>query len=334
MSSEEPFSAQINKLAGKTKKALASTTGKNVTLYLLCLLVAFGFWLLMSLDTELQRDYDIPLEIENVPDSVTLLSEPPRMVSVTVKGKGSQLLRFNWGKLSTLRLQYDETMTEDGVVALSHMKLDSRLRDYFGNTLQILSMRPDSIYVPLTTEPGVSVKLNVIADVHPNLQSIISGPVMANVDSVKLYSANAIPRSLKSVDTEPIVRDNLKDTTRYEVKVKPIPGVRIIPDKVIVTVPVEPLISKRRHVIVEALNEPEDENVITFPLNVEVSYLVPISAYNDEYPIKVFVDYNEILRASSNSKVALHLSVSHSLYQNLSVKPDSVEYIIEKFGRE
>lgn len=294
--------------------------------YLMFVAVAFVFWVLMSLDTEVQRDFEVPMEVTEVPDSVTLIGQLPPTLAVSVKGKDSQLLRFMWGKMSPVKFKWADNAS-DGNMKLPGARLDSRLREYFGTGVEIVSCRPDSLRIPYTTQPGVKVKLLVQADIHPNLQYIVSDAPYADVDSVTLYSVNGIPHSLKVVSTEPIVKSDLKDTTRYEVKVKPIAGVRIIPDKVTVTVPVEPLIARKRMAVIEAQGVPEGKNLVTFPSKVEVSYLVPMSAYNDEYPLKAFVEYNDVKKPGN--KIPVTLSMLPSIYHSVSFSPESVEYIIE-----
>ncbi|MCM1354847.1 MAG: hypothetical protein NC212_00405 [Staphylococcus sp.] len=317
---------KAKKIQRKVTAALKSSRGQNVLLYLLFVAVAFVFWVFLSLDTEVQRDFDVPVELQEVPDSVTIIGQVPQSIGVSVKGKDSQLLRFLWGNMSPVKLKWQDNIEGDAMV-VSHQKLDSRMREYFGNGVQIVSCRPDSLHLPFTALPGVKVKLVVQADIHPNLQYILSGPIVANVDSVTLYSVADLPHSLKLVSTEPLVKSDLKDTMRYEVKVKPIAGVRIIPDVVTVTVPIEPLIVKKRSVGIEVDNLPDGTNLITFPSKIEISYLVPMSAYNDDYPVKAYVDF----RAAKPSRKKLHVSLSSmpSIYHNVSFSPDSVEYIIE-----
>lgn len=314
------------KIQAKVTAALKSSRGQNVMLYLLFVAVAFVFWVFLSLDTEVQRDFDVPVELQDVPDSVTVIGQIPPSIGVSVKGKDSQLLRFLWGKLSPVRLKWQENIEDDAVV-VNHQKLDSRMREYFGNGVQIVSCRPDSLHVPYTSQPGVKVKLMVHADIRPNLQYIVSGPIMASTDSVTLYSVTDLPHSLKIVSTEPLVKSGLKDTTRYEVKVKPISGVRIIPDVVTVTVPVEPLIMRKRSIGIEVENLPEGVHLITFPSKVEISYLVPMSAYNDDYPVKAYVDFHGA--RPSKKKLGVTLSSIPPVYHSVSFTPDSVEYIIE-----
>lgn len=317
---------KIDDIKGKVKTALHSSRGKDVLLYFLCVAVAFVFWVFLSLDTEVQRDFEVPVEIQDLPDSITIIGQVPPEISVSVKGKDSQLLRFMWGKMSSMKFKWEENVIETNFL-LTHAKLDSRLRDYFGTNVQIVSFRPDSVVAPFTSQPGTKVKLNIQADIHPNLQYIISGAIKANVDSVTIYSSSDLPHNLKYISTEPIVKSNLTDTMRYDVKVKPIAGVRIVPDVVTVTVPIEPLIARKRSVNLDIINLPADKGLITFPSKIEISYLVPMSAYNDDYPVKAFVDYDDI--KSQKKKLPVSLSVIPNVYHNMSFSPDSVEYIIE-----
>lgn len=317
---------KAKKLNEKVTAALHSSRGQNVLLYLLFVAVAFVFWVFLSLDTEVQRDFEVPVELQDVPDSVTVIGHVPEALGVSVKGKDSQLLRFLWGKMSPVRLKWQDNVEGDALV-LNRQKLDSKMREYFGNGVQIVSCRPDSLRLPFTAQPGVRVKLMVQADIRPNLQYILSGPITADVDSVTLYSVADIPHSLRLVSTEPLVKSNLKDTMRYEVKVKPIAGVRIIPDVVTVTVPVEPLIARKRSVPIVVDNLPEGTNLLTFPSKAEISYLVPMSAYNDDYPVKAYVDFRSA--RPSRKKLPVSLSTIPSVYHNVSFSPDSVNYIIE-----
>ncbi|MCM1076569.1 MAG: hypothetical protein NC411_04330 [Bacteroides sp.] len=321
------MNGKARKIQEKVTAALKSSRGQNVLLYLLFVAVAFVFWVFLSLDTEVQRDFDVPVELQDMPDSVTMIGQLPPTLGVSVKGKDAQLLRFLWGKLSPIKFKWKENVENDALV-INRQKLDSHVREYFGNGVQIVSCRPDSLRIPFTTQPGVKVKLMVQTDIHPNLQYIISGPIMANVDSVMLYSSDGIPHSLKYVATEPIVKSNLKDTMRYEVRVKPIAGVRIIPDIVTVTVPVEPLIMKKRAINIEVENIPDESNLIIFPSKVEISYLVPMSDYNVDYPVKAYVDFNSA--KPSLKKLPVSLSSLPGIYHNVSFTPDSVEYIIER----
>lgn len=320
---------QLTRLRAASIRAVRSSKGKAVMQYLLFLCVAFVFWVVLSLDTQVQRDFDVPTSIEAVPDSVVLITDVPEKISAVVEGKGSQMLRFIWGSLSPLKFKFsDFAQGSNNTFAVSKAKMESKLREYFGQSVELLAARPDSLRVVYTTAPGVRVPVNINADITPQLQCVLSGKISSDIDSVMAYGVEGVPRSLVQADTEWLVRSGLRDTCSYEVRIKPVPGIRFIPDRVQIMVPVEPLISKRRTVPVEVINLPEGTGLITFPSSVDVTYLVPMSDYNDDYPIKAYADYNS-LKLTENY-IKLTPSLMPELYRNVTLHPDSVEYILEK----
>lgn len=306
---------------------LHSARGKDVLLYLLFVCVAFVFWLMLSLDSEVQRDYDVPLVIDDVPDSVTFITAMPATVNVGVQAKGSQLLQYAWGHIAPVKFSFREFASEN-VWAVTTAKMESRMRDYFGNGVMINSVRPDSLRLVYTTLPGEKVKLHIQGSVTTNLEYVQSGPLSANVDSIAVYSRHPLPHDLKIVETEPFVCRDLRDTTYVEVRLTPIAGMRFIPDRVRVCVPVEALVMKKQMVRIEAVNVPEGSALITFPSKAEVSFLVPVSRYKDDDELRVFADYNDIRRGSQY--LPLHMSLMPSDIRQASVAPDSVEYIIDR----
>ena len=319
---------RIKNLAVKVRQLKQSAKGRAAVLYLMCVCVAFIFWILLSLDSEVQRDYEVPLEIADLPDSITLIGNLPSYLGVSVQGKGSQLVRFSWGKPAPLKISFNDNISDKKFFSLSKVKIDSKLRDYFGGGVQITSVKPDTLRVPFTSAPGTTLPIVIQADVHPSLQSVISGKLKSNIDSVKVYGINGVPHSLKFVKTERFSRSGLTDTTVVEVNIEPVAGLRIIPDKIKVIIPVEPLILKSRSVLVERTGLPGNTGLITFPARVEVNYLVPMSEFNKDYPISAYVDYSDVNHRTQKAKV--HLSTLPKICQNVSVVPDSVEFIIER----
>lgn len=322
------YSGLITRLRNRLNSLKDNTTSKDLLLYLVFVCIAFVFWMLLSLDNEVQRDFDVPLTVTDCPDSVTVILNVPSSLNVSVKAKGSQLIRFMWTKnLPPIKLKFSENLRSKSQFFVSRSRLDAKLRDYFGGAVQIVSCRPDSLKMLYTTRKGVKLPLRINADIHPRLQYIVSGPIVASTDSVTVYSLTDLPRGLKEIHTEPLVGNDLKDTTRFEVRVQPVEGMRMVPDMVTLTVPVEPLIAKKRNVTVEAVNVPSDVSIVLFPGSVEVSYLVPMSEYSADIPVRVIADYN-----ATQKKVArlpLTVAVKPGIAHNVSMAVDSVEYIIE-----
>lgn len=328
MSSGNPIMRRINKARAALRAATHSSKGKDVLMYLVFVFIAFVFWVLLSLDAEVTKDYELPLEVVEMPDSIHVIGSVPGMVNVTVKSKGAQLIRYEWGKMPVMKLKFGEFITKDNRLSVSRIKLEAAVRDYFGAGVTVMALKPDSIGTPYSSRPGVRVPVHLLADIHTDLQYTVSGPIQCSADSVTLYSVSDIAGQVKQVNTTPIVRRELKDTTVLDVPLEQIEGVKMVPSSVKVLIPVEPLIAKKRQIPVEDSGCPAGTAVITFPAKVTISYLVPMSRYNSEQSMKAYVKYADT--GKNASKVPVYVTTPPPGCTGLTFSPDSVEYIIER----
>lgn len=318
---------KVHKAKVRIDSALHSRRGKNLLLYLMCVAVAYCFWLMLSFDSEVHRDFEIQVEITDCPENITVIEESPKVL-VRVKAKGVQMLKYTWGAQPKLKINFNTYATDDNRIYVSRTQLTSLINEYFGHGISISSIKPDSLDLTYTTRPGVPVKVRVVSNVQAAAQSVINGDISSDIDSVLVYSVGTIPASLTEIVTDSIVLTDLKDSLVREVNLRPVKGMKIIPEKVNVTVPVEPLISKKQVVPIIVENVPKGVQMITFPAKIEINFLVPMSAYKQEHPVSAVVDYLEM--DPDRDKVAVKLASVPGNYHNISFKPDSVEYLIER----
>ncbi|MBR5898349.1 MAG: hypothetical protein IKZ14_02655 [Muribaculaceae bacterium] len=317
-----------NELISSLRKIAKSSTGKNAFLFLIFLIVASIFWLMLALNDEIQKDYVLPLDITEVPDSITLIDNIPDKINVSVRDKGSSLVRFSLGNNPSIKVKYKDVQYVNGRIILSRSNINSILQSKFGSNAQIVSFTPDSIKSAITNLPGKSVKLIINANIKPNPQYVICGNITANVDSIKLFSQNPIPDSIIAVNTALISRDNVTDTIKEQVTLILPNNIKAKPNKVTVTIPVEPLISKKVSINIQS-ESTDGSKLIVFPSKCEVSYLIPMSRYN-ELPKDIVLKATYKASKSTSNKIPVTVSCDSVYYQNISVKPDSVEYIIEQ----
>lgn len=303
---------------------------KTVTLYLMFLVISFIFWCVLSLNNSFQRDFSIPLKLSSIPDSTTMITDVPRSIMVTVKDKGTAMLKYSFGNLPTLNLDFKEYDEGDGVFNVNAMDMRSEVRDAFGSSATISSILPDSLKLLYTKLPGKKVPVRFDLDIQPNLQYVINGHISSSVDSVLVYSDRQTLADLTEVYTYHIEEHELTDTLRRDVAIERIAGAKIVPRNVTLTIPIEQLINKRQTIAIESVNRPGNISVLTFPAVVEASFLVPQSMYRKTFDIKVAVDYNDIIETSSN-KVRLKVVEVPGICRSISLSTDSVEYLIEKF---
>lgn len=308
-------------------KWISSTTGHNIFTYLIFVIISALFWCLTTLNEEVQKDISVPVVIENVPDNVTLMRNEPIKFNLTIKDKGSSLIKYSLGKNATLKINFLDVKLNENTLKISQQQALSSFRDLLGQA-QIISFKPDTILVPFTTLPPKRVPINI------NNESIMTDPgyvisdIRISPDSVELFSSKPISSELMSIRTNPIVLNNISDTATIAVNLATPKGIFAKPDKVNVTICVVPLIKGNKNIAVTPVNMPENRKIVTFPSTVNVTYLVPMDYYkSDDISINVVADFSK--HNPATSKIPLTIESHSNLLQNVAITTDSVEYIIE-----
>ena len=92
-------------ITGLLGGAPATRTALN---YLVFVFISFIFWVFISLNNSMQYDMEIPIKINSIPDSTTIISDIPERVNVSVKDKGNALLKFIIGETPTLNIKFND----------------------------------------------------------------------------------------------------------------------------------------------------------------------------------------------------------------------------------
>lgn len=320
---------RIEEAKEKWRGMRASTGFHNFVLFLAFVAVATLFWLVMSLNDSVTKTFEVALKIENVPDTVTFINEPPEMFHVTLRDKGTNILRS--GVLGKPHVGFNfRDFSENGIVHVTKTDINSAVKGAFGNTAQITAVSLDSLYLHYTTDKGHRVPVVVVADVSAAPGMVISESPKPLQRYALVYSYSEAIDTITRVYTQPIVRRNLSETTEVEVPLSPIPTVKIVPSSVKVKIPVEPLVKKESVATVSALNVPEGESLLLFPNRVQVVYYVPMSLFNsDLVPVDVTVDYRDIYKYSGDRlPVSIHSFADY--VESPQMFTDSVEYTLVK----
>lgn len=310
-------------------KNLRNTSGfKNSMLFLVFVAVSAVFWLILALNDSAQDHFNVRVNISNMPDSVTFISDFPEKIHVTVSDKGTNLWRNGYLKSPSINVDFKE-YASDGILSYSYSDLVSALKDTFGGSAQITSMSLDSIQLVYTTNPGKRVPVIIDCKVSPSSGSTIEGNLKSSPASVYVYGPKNVTDTIHSVDTELLTLQNINETTTLEAKIKKIRGVRVYPSSVSLTIPIEPLVRKEAMVTVDPANVPKGEEMLIFPSKVPVEYYVAMSRLNDDENGNIIleVDYNEIAD-SKNGKLSVKTMNYPDRLKNLKLQSDSVEYAI------
>lgn len=317
-------------LYDKVKEGLRTVKGRNALTFLIFLAISAVFWVLMALNDEVQHDYRLKLKLAGFPENMTIISGANPTVSVSVKDKGSALMKFTWNTQPELTVNYDEfSKAGDHNLLMTQAQLNSAVRNIFGSLATIIAVRPDSLSLHYTTNPGVPVKVRIDADVRPAPSAVAFGRVTLSTDTVMLYSNSKERSRIKTLTTQPIILTGLTDTAHVSAALIVPPGMRAVPSQIKVTIPIEPLVTKTRKVEIAQRNVPAGKRLVTFPSMAEVDYLLPKSLYNsDASPVKAVVDFSAY--RPGEKKLPVTVLPLPNYYRFVSVRPSEVEFVIEE----
>ena len=304
--------------------------GRDSLLFLSSLLVSALFWFMLTVNDDSVREFHIGVEINGIPQDINLINQPPSQITVMVRDRGSSFFKYMFKDDPVISFDFNDFVKANNQFSVSRNELLTHIRNVVGRNASVISVNPDSIRASFTTLPPRKVKLIINTDITPSNECVLSGRIKSSADSVLVYSIAPLPSDFDRVETQLVYASGLKDTASFKAYVKQVSGMRIEPSTVDITVPIEPLIRKQAVVPLVVDNQPEGVNLITFPSNVTINYLIPMSLYKRVFSdVKAHVDYNMLVDANTTDKLPVMVLPVPDLIRDLTFTPDSVEYLIE-----
>lgn len=314
---------------GRWKRLKATSGFHSAAIFLACVLTAALFWYILALNDNMQDGFFVKININDVPKNVTFISDVPDRVYVTIRDKGTSLMRH--GRLKDPSIDIDfRRYAANGVLRYRRADMMAALRNTFGTNATVSSISIDSIRLDYTTNPGKRIPVVIDGDVGAASGFVIAGRLISDPVSVVAYSTSENLDTLHKAHTVHFERLGLSESTKMEVRIRPMAGIRTIPDEVQVRIPVETLMHKVVSVNVEPVNVPAGKGLLLFPSKVNVGFYVPMNRFNeDETDIEVYVDYEDIERLRTK-RIPVRIAKHPESLVNVSVVNDSVEYTIVK----
>lgn len=300
----------------------------NSLTFLGFVVLAAIFWAVMALNDNVRENIEVRLNIGNVPDTVTFITLPPEEIHVTVQDKGTSLMRTALLQKPTVTLNFRD-FADDGIFHVTRAELQGVLKNLFGQNSVIAAASIDSLSLTYTTSKGKRVPVVVNVDATAVSGRAITDYPKPDPTYVMVYSSGNIMDTVTRVYTQHLVKRNLNEPTKFSARISPIPGVRIIPDIVEVSIPVEPLVKKQMQVAVKTDNVPENHQLLLFPQRARIVYYVPMSRFNDSDPgFEVRADYLDIARTGSEERIPLRIEKVPDYIRNFELIDKAVEYTI------
>ena len=307
---------------------LFSGLNKEFLIFLFFLALSGVFWLMMTLNETMEREFKIPVRLTGVPRNAVMTGELVDTVRVTIKDKGFTLVTYDFRPLTFRFSSYADEDTGEGVVPVADVQKQV-LSQMYGSS-KLLQLKPGKFdfYFTYGSSKKVPVVFRGKITTH---KSYYLAHTEFNPSMVTVYANKQQLDQLQAVEIEPFNYRNLQDTIRQMVKIKKIRGIKIVPPMVRISVYPDVLTEESVEVPVTAINMPPGMVLRTFPSKVTVRFTIGASLFRTIKPslFKVVVDYEE-LAANPSDKCTLQLRSVPRSVSKASLEMDRVDYLLEQ----
>lgn len=318
----------VRNILKAVRNFLFSGLNKEFLIFLFFLALSGAFWLLMTLNETMEREFKIPVRLTGVPRNAVITGELPDTVRVTVRDKGFTLVTYDFRPLVFRFSNYADEDEGKGVIPLTDVQKQV-LSQMYGSS-KLLQVKPGAFDFYFTY--GTSKKVPVVfrGKITTN-KSYYLAHTEFYPSMVTVYANKQQLDKLQSVEIEPFNYRNLQDTIRQAVKIRKIRGVKIVPPTVRLSVYPDVLTEEAIEVPITAINMPPGMVLRTFPSKVTVRFTIGASLFRTIKPnlFKVVVDYEE-LAANPSDKCTLQLRSVPRSVSKASLEIDRVDYLLEQ----
>ncbi len=304
---------------------------KDVLSFLLFLILSASFWFVNVLDKVRETTIDIPIRYVSVPQNIEFTNNVPISIKVSVRDNGKELLNYSRRNNKPIAIDFNRQFYQNGTIVVSADEIRQVLIRYLSPTTAITQIQPDSLVVAYRKLETRNVRVQLEKHISLAHQYVLDENIVIEPSQVAVVGAGMLFDTLSFVKTNVLELHNLKDTVTRVVKIKPIAGLRFVPDEVKVKLNVERFTEKRIVVPVTVINCPDDIVLRIFPSQVELSFNVPMSRFStiNVNAVRVLFDYGQ-LNGDNKLKHTLKIENNEPLIRNLRLRPSDVEYLIEE----
>jgi hypothetical protein len=318
----------VRNILKAVRNFLFSGLNKEFLIFLFFLALSGAFWLLMTLNETMEREFKIPMRLSGVPRNAVITGELPDTVRVTVRDKGFTLVTYDFRPLVFRFSNYADEDEGKGMIPLADVQKQV-LSQMYGSS-KLLQVKPGKFDFYFTY--GTSKKVPVVfRGKITTSKSYYLAHTEFYPSMVTVYANKQQLDKLQSVEIEPFNYRNLQDTIRQAVKIRKIRGVKIVPPTVRLSVYPDVLTEEAIEVPITAINMPPGMVLRTFPSKVTVRFTIGASLFRTIKPnlFKVVVDYEE-LAANPSDKCTLQLRSVPRSVSKASLEIDRVDYLLEQ----
>lgn len=311
---------------------LFSRANREFLIFFAFLVISGIFWLMMTLNDVYNKETVMWVKYVNVPKNAVLTSNETDSLRITISDKGFNIVSFLYTTNNeVLEVDFNTYAQSNGTGTVSAADLRRLIQQKLPASTKLDIVKPEKLTFYYNYGERRKVPVRLQGEVTPQTTHYISSTTISP-DSVYIYASKHKLDSIKWVDTEDISRTDVNDTLLIITKLQHINGVKMVPDRVNVTLQTDILTEGViEGVPICGLNMPEGKVLRTFPAKVTIHFVTGMKNYrtltaND---FLVVADYEQFGKNPS-AKCAITLRRKPESVMKVTLETNQVDYLIEE----
>ena len=313
-----------------------SFSRRKVTVFGICLMLASLFWILLAFNDHYSTKISVSVSYINMPENRMLIEKLPQRAEMLVNGSGYDLLPY------IIRPQMANVVIDGRFIGVnSNSKTGqafvtmSSSVDYFNREhidIKALNIFPDTIFFSFFERGIKKVPVHLNRYLTFDRQFSLSDSIKISPDSIIISGPFATLDSIKRIETEPLILNELNKSGDYTIKIRNINNrITYAPMEVGVHLEVDKYTEAELEVPIFIEHLSIGDSVEIFPKQAKIRYMVSLHNYNKVNPnlFRITADAFDI-RNAKNSNIRLNIKQFPRYVQGIRIEPETVEFIIRK----
>lgn len=304
---------------------------KQFLIFLFFLALSSVFWIFQTLNETYEEDFQVPLELRNVPSNVVITTDLPENLHILLRDKGSQLLAYRYTRqFKPVVVDYNTYSNPSGHVSILGNELQRQIAAQLLPGTQMLGLKPDTLDFYYNFGQFKRVPIRPLGEVRAGRLYSLAKTVYSE-DSVTVYASREQLDTITAAYLQPFNLRNLTDTTHVKSNFVKVKGAKFVPAQIGVTFCIDRLVEKTIQVPVQQVNFPASKQLRTFPATVKVTFQVGMGLYRKitSENFVLVVNYEDLLKNKS-TRCHLSLKTIPEGVNHVRISPQDVEYVIEE----
>ncbi len=309
---------------------------KQVSVFLVCLMIAVVFWILLSLSNNYPASITFPVSFKHLPKKKVVVNELPQSITLNLSTSGFSILSYYLiGKKDSISIDVSSAMRSSGpfsdALAIPTRKFLPDFKRQLGEDVEITGFSPDTVLLMFMDQVSkrVPVRPDLSFSLVPQFDTVKAPFTIP--DSVTISGPPSAIRKIRSIKTVPLVLNGVNASVDQHIAMQQLPLVEVEPATVHLHLPVEKFTEGQQTVDIHPMDVPDGYTLRTFPDKVRIRYQVGLSNYSsitsDQFD--VVVNAGMLPNARLNF-LPLKLVSKPGTIRSVLMEPMEVEYMLKK----